>query len=101
MLEQLERRDSLVDVGRVDRRVLHEERVEEACDAKTLDLAGALAEYLLFVVRVGWCNDGPRVRLADEGGSRIDPGASRMVGATPLMMTQCPAHVAASYLAPS
>ena len=35
VLGQLERRDDLVEVGCVDRGVLHEERVEEARDAKT------------------------------------------------------------------
>ena len=66
MLEQAKRRDDLAGAYRVDRRVLHEERVEEVCDAETLDLAGALAEQLLFVVCVGRRDDGPRVRLAHE-----------------------------------
>ena len=94
VLEQLKRRTDLVDAGRANRRGLHEERVEEARDAKTLDLTGALTEHPLFVVRVGRRDDGPRVSLAREG-SRIDPDASGMVGATPLMTKPCSSHVAA------
>ena len=73
VLEQFERRDDLVDVGRADRRILHEGRFEEARDTKALDLAGALAEHLLFEVRVDRRDGGPRARLAHEGGRASTP----------------------------